>query len=42
MTYPTGKVAHDHHHHADKNKAKMINYAAIASAIVVTIIYMLV
>jgi hypothetical protein len=42
MTYPTGKVAHDHHHHADKARAKMINIAAIASALIVTIIYMIV
>jgi hypothetical protein len=41
MTYPTGKVVHTHHHHADKRKAKMIHIAALTSAVIVTILYIL-
>lgn len=41
MTHPKGKVAYNEHHAADRNKARLIHVAALASALIVTAIFVL-
>jgi hypothetical protein len=40
--HPKGKVVYDQHHHADKNKEKMIHIAALVSAIIATAFFVLI